>query len=116
MSNGSSTAVGAPNHGGGGFLARLRPALAPRKISGVYLWIALIIFYSLATSTFFSGTTARTIATEQAIQLDELIQKLREEMKEETNQENIPILLHKYQKLKEVEKETLEFLGTVISK
>lgn len=69
MSNGSSTAVGAPNHGGGGdgFLARLRPALAPRKISGVYLWIALIVFYSLATSTFFSGTTARTIATEQAI-------------------------------------------------
>lgn len=41
--------------------------LSPRRISGVYLWIALIVFYSLATSTFFSTTTLRTIATEQAI-------------------------------------------------
>jgi len=48
--------------------------------------------------------------------IDERIQQIREEMKEETNLENIPILLHKYQKLKEVEKETLSFLGTVITK
>lgn len=41
--------------------------LSPRRISGVYLWIALIVFYSLATSTFLNTTTARTIATEQAI-------------------------------------------------
>jgi len=48
--------------------------------------------------------------------IDERIQKVREEMKEETNPENISILLHKYQKLKEVEKETLTFLGTVITR
>jgi ribose transport system permease protein len=66
MQNGSSTASGATNPTGG-ILTRVQSALAPRKISGVYLWIALIVFYSLATSTFFSGTTARTIATEQAV-------------------------------------------------
>lgn len=41
--------------------------LSPRRISGVYLLIALVVFYSLATDTFFSTTTLRTIATEQAI-------------------------------------------------
>jgi len=48
--------------------------------------------------------------------IDERIQKVRDEMKEETNPENIAILSHKYLNLKEVEKETLAFLGTVISK
>lgn len=48
--------------------------------------------------------------------IDERIQQVREEMKTEGNPDNISILLHKYQKLKEVEKETLEFLGTVISR
>lgn len=48
--------------------------------------------------------------------IEERIQKIREEMKEETNPDNISILLSKYQKLKEVEKETLTFLGTVIIK
>jgi DNA primase len=61
-------------------------------------------------------TVIKSIYRLKRRKIDELIQKVREEMKEETNQENIPILLHKYQKLKEVEKETLEFLGTVISK
>ncbi|CAB4895149.1 unannotated protein [freshwater metagenome] len=51
----------------GGLLARVGPSLSPRRISGVYLLILLIVFYSLATSTFFSTTTLRTIATEQAI-------------------------------------------------
>lgn len=46
---------------------RIGPSLSPRKISGVYIWLALIVFYALATTTFFETTTARTIATEQAI-------------------------------------------------
>lgn len=46
---------------------KLLTRLSPRRISGVYIWIALIVFYSLATDTFFSSTTARTIASEQAI-------------------------------------------------
>lgn len=41
--------------------------LSPRRISGIYLLILLVIFFSLATDTFFTTTTLRTIATEQAI-------------------------------------------------
>ncbi len=41
--------------------------LSPRRISGIYLWLALIVFFSLTTDTFFSVTTARTIANEQAV-------------------------------------------------
>jgi len=48
--------------------------------------------------------------------IDERIQQVREEMKIESDPDNMSILLHKYQKLKEVEKETLDFLGTVISR
>lgn len=48
--------------------------------------------------------------------IDEKIQQLREEMKAESNPDNVSILIHKFQKLKEIEKETLEFLGTVISR
>lgn len=48
--------------------------------------------------------------------IDERIQKVREEMKEEKNPDNISILLHKYQKLKDVERDTLNFLGTVITR
>ncbi|WP_118193529.1 DNA primase [Albibacterium indicum] len=48
--------------------------------------------------------------------IDERIQQVREEMKQESDPDNMSILLHKYQKLKEVEKETLDFLGTVISR
>ncbi len=46
---------------------RLGHMLDPRRISGVYLLLALIIFFSLATDTFFSSTTARTVGTEQAV-------------------------------------------------
>lgn len=48
--------------------------------------------------------------------IDERMQKVREEMKDEKNPDNIAVLIHKYQKLKDVEKETLTFLGTVISR
>lgn len=48
-------------------MSRLVPMLSPRKISGIYLMILLIVFFSLATDTFFTTTTLRTIATEQAI-------------------------------------------------
>jgi ribose transport system permease protein len=41
--------------------------LSPRRISGIYLLIVLVIFFSIATDTFFTTTTLRTIATEQAI-------------------------------------------------
>src|SRR5690554_2581622 len=72
--------------------------------------------YVKTESDNLKDTVIKSIYRLKRRKIDELIQKLREEMKEETNQDNIPILLHKYQKLKEVEKETLEFLGTVISK
>jgi ribose transport system permease protein len=46
---------------------RIARMISPRKISGIYLLAALVIFFSLATDTFFSSTTARTVGTEQAI-------------------------------------------------
>ena len=46
---------------------RVRAALSVRRISGVYLWLALIVLYSLASSNFLTATTARTIANEQAV-------------------------------------------------
>lgn len=61
-------------------------------------------------------TILRAIFRMKRRKIDERIQQVREEMKSESNADNISILLHKYQKLKEVEKETLEFLGTVISR
>ena len=61
-------------------------------------------------------TVLRAIFRMKRRKIDERIQQVREEMKSESNADNISILLHKYQKLKEVEKETLEFLGTVISR
>lgn len=61
-------------------------------------------------------TVLRAIFRMKRRKIDERIQQIREEMKSESNADNISILLHKYQKLKEVEKETLEFLGTVISR
>jgi ribose transport system permease protein len=48
-------------------LSQLRSALAPTRISGVYLWIAMIIFFSFASSSFFNSVTARTIASQQAV-------------------------------------------------
>lgn len=41
--------------------------VSPKRISGIYLWIAVIVFFSLATSTFFNTITLRTVATEQAV-------------------------------------------------
>lgn len=61
-------------------------------------------------------TVLKAIFRMKKRKIDERIQKVRNEIKEETNPENIAILSHKYLKLKEVEKETLAFLGTVISK
>ncbi|HUH19999.1 DNA primase [Albibacterium sp.] len=61
-------------------------------------------------------TVLKAIFRMKKRKIDERIQKVRDEMKEETNPENIAILSHKYLKLKEVEKDTLTFLGTVISK
>ncbi len=61
-------------------------------------------------------TVLKAIFRMKKRKIDERIQKVRDEIKEETNPENIAILSHKYLKLKEVEKETLAFLGTVISK
>jgi len=61
-------------------------------------------------------TVLKAIFRMKKRKIDERIQKVRDEMKEETNPENIAILSHKYLKLKEIEKETLAFLGTVISK
>jgi ribose transport system permease protein len=46
---------------------RLRAALSVRRISGIYLWIALIVMYSLLSSNFLTVTTAKTIANEQAV-------------------------------------------------
>lgn len=61
-------------------------------------------------------TILKSIYRMKKRKIDERIQKIREEMKDESNPDNIPILLHKYQKLKEIEKETLTFLGTVITR
>jgi len=61
-------------------------------------------------------TVLKAIFRMKKRKIDERIQQVRDEMKEETNPENIAVLSHKYLKLKEVEKETLAFLGTVISK
>jgi len=44
------------------------------------------------------------------------IQQIREELKIETNVDNIAILTNKYQKYKRLEKEILSYLGTVIVK
>lgn len=41
--------------------------LSPKRISGIYVWAAVILFFSLATSTFFNSITLRTVATEQAV-------------------------------------------------
>jgi ribose transport system permease protein len=45
---------------------RFPTALSPTRISGVYLLIAMIVFFSLTADTFFSLATLRTIASEQA--------------------------------------------------
>jgi ribose transport system permease protein len=45
----------------------LGPALSPSRISGVYLLVAMVIFFALAADTFFTTSTLRTIATEQAV-------------------------------------------------
>jgi len=52
---------------GRSFGRRVGDWLSPRRISGIYLWIALIVVYSFTTSTFLTGDTAKTIASEQAI-------------------------------------------------
>jgi ribose transport system permease protein len=41
--------------------------LSPRRISGVYLLIALIVFFTFTTSSFFTVTTLKSVGTEQAI-------------------------------------------------
>ena len=46
---------------------RVRNALAPQKISGVYVWLLLIVFFSIATEQFLTMGTLRTIASEQAV-------------------------------------------------
>ena len=50
-----------------GALSNLRSGLAPTRISGIYLWVAMIIFFAFASSSFFNTTTARTIASQQAV-------------------------------------------------
>jgi ribose transport system permease protein len=41
--------------------------VSPRRFSGVYLFIALIIFFSFATPEFFTLVTLKSVAAEQAI-------------------------------------------------
>ncbi len=41
--------------------------LSFRRISGLYVWAALIIFFAFAADNFLSTTTVRTIASEQAV-------------------------------------------------
>lgn len=48
-------------------MSRRFAKISPRRISGIYLLILLIVFFSLATDTFFASSTFRTIASEQAI-------------------------------------------------
>jgi len=48
-------------------MSRIGPMLSPRRISGIYIFIVLIVFFSLATDTFLTTTTLRTVATEQAV-------------------------------------------------
>ena len=47
--------------------ARVRSALSPQKASGIYIWILLIVFFSLTTDQFLTATTLRTVASEQAV-------------------------------------------------
>lgn len=47
--------------------SRVLSALSPRRISGVYILIALIIFFGLANDNFFTLTTLRSVASEQAV-------------------------------------------------
>jgi len=61
-------------------------------------------------------TVIKAIYRMKKRKIEERMQNIREEMKEESNPDNISILLSKYLKLKEVERETLTFLGTVITK
>jgi len=61
-------------------------------------------------------TVVKAIYRMKKRKIEERMQNIREEMKEESNPDNISILLSKYLKLKEVERETLTFLGTVITK
>lgn len=46
---------------------KLASALSPRRISGIYLLFALIIFFSLANDNFFTLLTLRSVASEQAV-------------------------------------------------
>ena len=63
MSQKASTEAAHSGARGGSFL-RL---LSPKRVSGIYIFIVLIGFYSITTTTFLSETTLRTIASEQAI-------------------------------------------------
>lgn len=48
-------------------IRRVARLLSPQRISGLYLWALMIVIYSLATTTFLTVTTARTIANGQAV-------------------------------------------------
>ena len=62
--NATTDAAGAQSGARGSSLLTL---LSPKRISGIYIFIGLIVFYSITTTTFLSETTLRTIASEQAI-------------------------------------------------
>ena len=57
---GDSAASSPPDSRGPDLGERIWKLLSPRRISGVYLWIILIVVYSFTTSSFFTATTART--------------------------------------------------------
>src|SRR5690606_9159293 len=61
-------------------------------------------------------TIIKSIYRMKKRKIEERIQMIREEMNGESNEDNTNILLDKYKKLKEIEKETLTFLGTVITR
>jgi ribose transport system permease protein len=48
-------------------VSRIWRLLSPKKFSGIYLFVIVIIAYSMLTPTFLTSTTVRTIASQQAI-------------------------------------------------
>ena len=69
MSTDSIATKSAPEQksSGGQTRSKILSALSPRRISGVYLWIVLIVFFALANENFFTTTTLRSVASEQAV-------------------------------------------------
>lgn len=64
MTNSTDTTTAAPTTP---WSTRIRAALSPQRASGIYIWILLIVFFSLTTDQFLTTATLRTVASEQAV-------------------------------------------------